>query len=229
MNEYNEKEREPVQIMDSDRAALEELREPILKMMEGELAEKLKNGHYKMIIGDDASGRVPALIVYGIAARFAQDREEDKPMMIFLAGSRKHADKKEKSKRTTEELRRILRRKNIDPDEVKNALVVTEHQHTGISSKPIVFGLQGLGIDVEIAAVSRKADNQAEGTLGVKKIYSGIDDPDIGVYQNEEVAGVIKYPEDMYSRRRLMRRGRYIGLVRQVADDIAEEIYQEIK
>jgi len=64
-----------------------ELREPIQNLLE-QLRDKIDKGEYGVIIGDDASGRIPALILDNVIKSVYQDKGYTKPKTIFFAGSK---------------------------------------------------------------------------------------------------------------------------------------------
>lgn len=62
------------------------LREPFQKIFL-KLQESIDSGEYNLIIGDDASGRIPALVVRNFIKEVYAKRGYPKPATRFFAGS----------------------------------------------------------------------------------------------------------------------------------------------
>ena len=62
-----------------------ELEEPIRKIIE-KIRERIESGEYGLIIGDDASGRIPTLILGNFIKRISEVRGLQKPNIIFIPG-----------------------------------------------------------------------------------------------------------------------------------------------
>src|SRR3989344_5225669 len=80
--------REPRDIIGSgirtpEAEAIEELREPLAGMVR-ELKNDLAEGSYDLIIGDDASGRLPAIVIGNIAQSLAKQTHREPPTVRFL-------------------------------------------------------------------------------------------------------------------------------------------------
>ena len=52
------------------------------------MRKQIESGEYRLIIGDDASGRIPALILNKVLSAFYQKLGYKSPQTIFFAGSR---------------------------------------------------------------------------------------------------------------------------------------------
>lgn len=51
-----------------------------------QIADGIKNKHWTAILGDDVSGRLPALVIGGLASRYALEHDKKPPKQIFFAG-----------------------------------------------------------------------------------------------------------------------------------------------
>jgi hypothetical protein len=220
------------QFWPQDREAIEALEQPLLEMLEGELLEKLKSGYYQLIIGEDASGRIPALIVADVAKRLAKAEDNKPPKIMFMAGSRKYADKKEKQSRTRQELKRVLAKTGLESNQMTNALIVTEYVASGHSPRPIIWALEDLGFKVDLATMSSiNNDGQAVSNLGVNNYYTGHDEECVWgkIISNYRLAGVEKNPEDIYAHKSNQSSTGLIKQSREIASQVAGRIHEQIK
>ncbi len=177
---------------------LPEMKE-LLKPMEEvvlKLKDKIKNNEYNFIIGDDASGRVPALILHKVIKQIYNENGKDIGV-TFLAGSRETEDLETKTKNIEDFLRDKL--SNISNPDV---LIVTELIHRGSSLVPFTEVLKNLGAKYDVATTGllRKYRlDELEKKLQSKIIYGKEFKPEIdGDYV---IAGVEKSYEDLFARR----------------------------
>ena len=124
---------------------IEELREPIQKILE-QIRPDIENEKYQLIIGDDSSGRVPALIMNDVIRRRYQANGSE-IANVFIAGSRgiKEGDVENKINNIKTLLETLEKRNG----KIKHALVVTEAIKTGEGMKPLAMALKEAGIGVE--------------------------------------------------------------------------------
>lgn len=226
MNHNQEKE----SFSNKDRLAISNLSEPVVRMISGQLSEKLKKGEYQLIIGEDASGRIPALIFFQIAKRYAQDFEQETPKLIFLAGSRKHADKKEKQARTEKELKSKFSKMGKKVEDINRAIIVTEHVYSGHSPRAIIWALQNLEIGVDLATLSRdgaKPVSETIETLGVDNLYFGEQATSNwrAIFGNERLSGVYKQPENIYSQKSSQTNRELLTKSRELAKQVGNWVY----
>lgn len=175
--------------LDEMKELLNPLKEVIVK-----LKEKIKNNEFDLVIGDDASGRIPALILY----KFLRDeyKKQNKDIrIVFLAGSRETEQLEDKKNKMAEFLQSQL----VDN---QNVLIVTELIHRGDSLVPLTDVLQKLHSKYDVATVGvlrkyRLPD--LENKLGVSVIWGEEGHPKID--GSNVVAGVKKNYEDLFSTR----------------------------
>jgi hypothetical protein len=169
---------------------------PLQKLL-AKLKSRLTSGRYTVMIGDDASGRVPALILNQIQNKCRLDK---KTPLYFMAGSRETKTIRKKKA----EIRRFIQKKLRLP---KGALVllVTEYIHHGDSMLLLTDVLRSLSITYEICTLSvcrhRSISTPASlsSKLGTKilfgmKAHSSLDG-------NYVLAGVQKSYEDVLATR----------------------------
>ncbi len=185
-----------------------ELREPIQTLLE-KLRDKIDNGEYNLIIGDDASGRIPTLIFEKIIRNIYRERGFKSPDTIFIAGSGQAGIGQEDKTQKLKELfskykkgKRILKPERKEDLTKIKALVITDVIQTGKSLQPLGTALKENKIDLDIATVGRwfLSDWQIayEERLG-GKIYSGGELGAPSIYQKSELSGVVKNPKDVFA------------------------------
>jgi hypothetical protein len=138
-----------------------ELERPIGYLI-GDLWNRFGRGEYQLIIGDDASGRIPTLIISGVAKEVSREKGVPAPKTVFFAGSRDTrwtaVDKK------TNAMAGFLEEhvKNINAGEtvadnnalpIERALIVTDMIDTGKSLLPLAKALEQRGIEYDIATI----------------------------------------------------------------------------
>ena len=62
-----------------------ELEEPVKKIIE-KVRNRIEHGDYGLIIGDDASGRIPALILGSFIQKVSEQKGLRRPNIIFIPG-----------------------------------------------------------------------------------------------------------------------------------------------
>lgn len=177
MNEFNKfegnKKSEPaLEKNQYNFEAIANLEEPIYSLLKKNLKKSIDKGEYNVLIGDDASGRIPTLIFRKIMLNRLdklrsnlKSEERDKLLQTyFVAGSANSDNEKE----VTDFFRKIS-----SGDKYK-ALLVTEFMGSGESMEKMTRGLEEAGIQCDAAV------------LGT---------------ENSEMGYRIKYPE-MFSRHR---------------------------
>lgn len=175
---------------------LEEMKELLnpLKEVVFKLKDKIKSGEYGLVIGDDASGRVPALILH----RFLKEeyKKQHKTLnIVFLAGSRETKGLSDKKMRMEE----FLRAKVPLDSEV---LIVTELIHRGDSLVPLTDVLQKLGSKYDIATVGilrKYRIPELEQKLGTHITFGEETHPTLD--GSLVLAGVEKDYEDLFATR----------------------------
>ncbi len=167
--------------------AIEELREPIKNILEI-LRPKIEEGKYDLIIGDDASGRIPALILHNVITSAYGHKNYEKPQILFIAGA-KYTNLNEVSERIRAHLEKHIRHYNN-----KTVLVVTEYVDTGESIEPLQAALKSLGMQYEIATVGASSlPNNTRFIVGEKNDLPRI-------FGKSHLSGVIKNRGEILGR-----------------------------
>ena len=182
---------------------ISQLREPFHDLLE-KLRERIKNGDYQLVIGDDASGRLPALLMHRVVRAVYRKSGRGELPLLFLAGSGGLQDSQRREK--TEKLESFIR-SCIEETPLRRVLIVTEVVQTGESLRPLCHVLQDLGLQYDIATVGidppdgtpERACARLAGSLGGEVVYGMKGEP--SVYGEHRLAGVQKLPEDLFAHR----------------------------
>ena len=166
---------------------IENIKEPIGKILE-QLNSDVRDGNYELIIGDDASGRIPTLIIREVMSLVNKKNNKPNPKTIFIAKPRidyRPEESSEKFQERTKDIEKNIRnhvRKILETFikshgyKPKKILVVTEGIATGNTLQPLIKSLKTLGVEFNIATLSigmnRDYLNQEWGTT----IAAGSDD-----------------------------------------------------
>jgi hypothetical protein len=189
---------------------IEELRKPLEKML-GDMRERIEAGEYGLILGDDASGRIPTLIIDKvIKSRYAR-LGYDVPHTVFVTGSKGLISKEREGKQR--EIEMLLDHVSALSARGRRALIVTDTVASGSSLLPLAMALQEKGIAFDIATVGLSAwllDSPSEEAitdhiaelqerLGNQSFYFGTTTTP-NIYEKKELSGVIKSPQDLHAR-----------------------------
>ncbi|MFA5358807.1 MAG: hypothetical protein WC310_03235 [Patescibacteria group bacterium] len=171
---------------------IEELRRPIKKII-NKLREKIDNCEYTHIIGDDASGRIPALVFRKILEHVYKTKGKEAPKTFFIPG---HSPA-------------VSRVKKIFPTQVEKdtkILIVTDTIVTGNSLYTLTLTLKEFGIPFDIATIGiysplegRNGKNpgdqyiqEIERALGGDIFYGSYATPELYEEEGHKLTGVKK-------------------------------------
>lgn len=189
--------------------AVAELENPTKKIID-KIRSRIENGEYGLIIGDDASGRIPAIILGNFIKRVSEIKGVPKPNIIFIPGKL--------GKDMPQELFfKRNRRKHLEEhiskwgaDKNKRILIVTDTIETGRSLATLVYSLSELGYSVDVATIGLGLFNEDKRLQNINlkgvEIFSGeYREPDSydhtpGIYRQHLLGGVDKNPGDEKSR-----------------------------
>ncbi len=192
---------------------MHEMREPLRNMVES-MREQIDRGEFDLVIGDDASGRLPALVLGDFISKVYKQRGEKPPQRMFFAGS----GSKDIAPLTEDE--RIIKENELagflaEHKPGQHALVITELiRSTELRSlSPLLNALKQNNIKYDIAALN--IDDRAISSAKTKNAKSETKDDDKGarVYVGEvikdgslpkiyraEMSGVYKDPKDKFAK-----------------------------
>jgi hypothetical protein len=186
---------------------IEDLRRPAEDLLL-QLKEKIDRGEYNLIIGDDASGRIPTRIFYNTLKAIYEKKKYESPKVIFFAGSGRFNTKshswirEEKTKMIKAYLKHFLKNNAIGAEKIK-ALVISEVIDTGNSLKPLADALHQEKIDFDIAAFSgpyvKEHVRRLEEYLGCKIFEPLSEETKDGIYGKLRLHGVRKETHELFA------------------------------
>lgn len=180
-------------------AQLESQAESIINQIQ----EKILRHDYSFVIGDDASGRLPALLFSKLLANIYEKDGLKKPETRFLAGSGDLVGQEAEAKKKVIE---DYLREQVLPEVAARkgkVMIVTDTIYTGKSLMPLVDALASLRIPCDIVTLQfipgYASKNTMEANIGAH-IYAGEENeinPEI--YGRSELSGVHKDVESLHA------------------------------
>ncbi len=177
---------------------IEQLRSPVENIIK-KLYPKISAGEYGLILGDDASGRIPSLLFNDIICGVYKEFGHKNPDIRFFSGSKEleGEEKNQKKEMISLYLERVLKRNEENPQ--KKALIVTDVIATGVSLDPLIEVLKEKGLDFDIASIGDVTTEDVESRWG-KEVYFGMSKlPKI--YGLGMLSGVEKNVNELFSHR----------------------------
>lgn len=138
-----------------------------------ELVPALKDHKYDLIIGDDASGRIPTLVIGRLMKEIYREDKAKSPEILFLAGKERTTN--EEKEELDNYLQKIIKEKKINPEKTK-VLLVSEYISEGKHAANFidVFKRAGLSCDIATLLIHDSSDNHKNSRkLGGTKMYIG--------------------------------------------------------
>lgn len=188
---------------------MHEMREP-LKNLARQLRERINEGKFDLIIGDDASGRLPALVLGEFITKVYDKHGRPHPKRMFFAG----AGSKQVSPLTDEQM--VVKEDQLvdflaEHEPGKSALVVTELIKSAKGLKPLINALERNNIDCEMASLlvdvkdvrtEKKSDGDVKKTSKSVPVHFGriIRDGSLPSIYRAEISGVYKNPKDLFAK-----------------------------
>lgn len=187
-----------------------DLEEPINELIR-QLRYNLESGKYDLVIGEDASGRIPALIVKKVVDHIYKSHGHNQPQLKFIAGFQTNisygldnADFENLDESEQNDLKAKIETLKNDFSGYKGtkALLVTDYIFQGKSSASIKSILQDIGVELDIATVKSShpitgADEYDTFTGSTEKTNHR--EPSIIYHYN--LGGVHKDPNQPYAER----------------------------
>jgi adenine/guanine phosphoribosyltransferase-like PRPP-binding protein len=175
-----------------------------------QLKSEISRGEYSMVIGVDAAGRVPALLIREAINNVYEHNSKNKIPIFFYAGYGQLTDpnvKAEKTEGIKTSLTKLLKYNIVDLSGDKRILLVDDAISKGRSTGPLISLIMEMGYKVDIAAigwvepsagsaVSKKESGQdrmldVKVAIGTKGIPS--------IYQAPHLSGVTKSQDQAHS------------------------------
>ncbi len=170
------------------------MEEPLIRLVD-QLKDKFKTGEYFLLIGDDASGRLPALVLKRVANYISDRNGVQRPDMRFIRGGRFDTyERYVKEVDLASQVAVLLETVKARPTN-KRALLVTEFISGGRIAKRIASELNQRGIRMDVATLDMLTSRDRYREYGIPedvKIYSGLEkhiEPPI--QQHRELTGLL--------------------------------------
>lgn len=224
-----------------------------LRLMLKKLRPDIDKGRYQMIVGEQVSGHLPALILGHAIKLIYRARGLPPPVQGFVAGSRdqRYAASDQKVRLIAPYISQLKENKGEDisweppsrntlvasmgrflrKPEAK-ALVVSETISTGVSITPLLRAFRENKIRADVAILY--FDNSDE--MGIEDLESELGARVIDVeafpnesdnfFQHKELTGLVKNPEDLFAQRMELTSVQYSNMleVRRIASEMAHRL-----
>jgi len=135
-----------------------------------QLAPAIKNHEYNIIVGDDASGRIPTLVLGGLMKEIYKKDKVIPPQILFFGG--RHLIYEENL--VSDFFQKLEKQTEIKISSSR-ALVATEYMYTGTTIVSFVKTFKKLGLSCDVAALSAEGPERyyKDKSGYLNKIYIG--------------------------------------------------------
>lgn len=163
---------------------------PLKNILE-QIREKLDSGYYGLLIGDDASGRIPALILKKVIDNIYSRHGYKKPDLKFFAGTGTEGLYLNEIENKVDDIISTLQKHHNDK---LNTLLITEYLLTGRGMNILNTALSKAGNNIEIATIALTAKHEAVVKDHIPHpIHAGIkNDQSPALYGKYDISGVKK-------------------------------------
>jgi hypothetical protein len=174
---------------------IEDLELPIENILV-QIKDKIKQGYYTTIVGDDASGRIPALILKGVFDKLSEKYQFESPELYFLAGGDSEMKDLGKQKKVA-----LVKKFIIDHSlNQGNVLLVTEHIRRGASLHDVDQAFRESGCNYEIASVTVDLHSPDEISKNISgAIIPGLYEDPPKIWGKTGLSGVGKNAKQLHS------------------------------
>lgn len=164
-----------------------------------QLMPALKEHKYNIVIGDDASGRVPTLIFGGLIREINQQDKLEPPKVLFFAAGRRESKRSQKKVKQgiTKHLLGLEKGGEINPEKSRT-LIVTEHMDTGKSLEYLAEAVKAAGLSCDAASLTSELNiedykfNKSKKLQGSKLYIGEQKEWTPPFYGKRNLSGVIK-------------------------------------
>ena len=220
--------------------ALYQLERPMEKILE-QLRQEIERSTYAVIIGDDASGRIPTRMMEKILKRIYKRKNTNPPIVRFIAGSSqlqfRSTDEQERKKAAIK--KQIASIKRAFPNNSwseKRVLIVTDTIWYGRSLDVLMTALQQNHMPADIATISlydNKTKKVLEEKWGTKIVLGMLDNAPLiyagGSGQIAAMHGVYKDSADVFSHRFAKSALSDSNAAREIAFKIADRLTKKFE
>lgn len=223
--------------MPSQEQAVRDLKVPIQDIIK-QIRPEIEQGAYRLIIGDDASGRIPAFIVGHVCKKIYEKNGLTPPHVRFIAGSTMLDDQAREKKLglVTEQIAKIRSRVAQNSNTNGKVLIVTDTISSGLSMGVLMEALKANNWQADVATIGLLKDTfdifdrkrrGFEKQWGTRIIYSLNSTPD--VYKRKSLSGVTKDAPQLFAvptgDSEEVRAARAVA--QKIADDISAVPYRK--
>jgi hypothetical protein len=143
-------------LTESERLSVTELKEPVEKII-GKFRKEIEAGEYSVILSDEASGRIPALIIGHVIKEIYERKDFPLPLFRPLAGrSARMGDKDTRLKRITnlrDQFGKIQKTFNDANRKLQKILIVTDTISTGASVGAFSEAIKDNNLKFDVATI----------------------------------------------------------------------------
>lgn len=154
-----------------ERSSVEQLKKPVQKIIK-ELQPEIEKGSYSLIIADDSSGRIPALMVGHVIKEIYEQRGFPAPLFRPIAGSSRVEDSSERTKKAdsiTAHIGEILKTFKDNGRKLDKTLVVTDTVSLGRSINLLSEALKKNHLSFDVATIAFAGEPIGELTRELEK------------------------------------------------------------
>lgn len=207
------------------------------------LRRKIRTGSYELLVGDDASGRIPTLVLRKVLSALFQEEGHAPPSTIFLSGiSGDQGASRQRICRIQSAIAKRVQTNNrvinfayssiarflggyLQDLRQKRALVVTEYIYSGGHIRPIVKGLHRNHIGTDVAAlISEK--KRICGTPVIYGVWGRQPGRSLPFYGSGSINGVCKEISSAALYTKPVEDMRSLRLARQDVCSLSEELIE---
>lgn len=212
--------------------ALEEIESATKKILQ-EYREDINKGSFSAIIGDDASGRLPALLMWRVLSNVYRNKGFPAPLCRFIAGTTNlESESPEVYKGKVQSMEDQMGRIHTDVLKARGdfpkgkALIVTDTIMFGTTAGRIIDAIKSTDADWQVAIAAIGSDmnpalhERREEQFGARIIFGIKHTPEI--YSHKALSGVQKDDRDLFARR--IRKPAGISVERQKVPEVARKV-----
>lgn len=191
-----------------ERAMLKEIGSGVRTIVQ-KLHKEIIRGDYGAVVGEDVSGRLPALMLGDVIKTLSNAHGQDAPLIRFMAGGTGLTTKEMDAKLSLAETQMRVIKNDMEKrfGIAKKVLISTEAIDTGQSMGILAVAARNAGLATDVATIGFplalvplvKTFLKAQWRASV--IHASLQIPAVSKISNE-MAGVEKNPTDLFSTRR---------------------------
>ena len=211
-----------------DERIIDALFEPTQKILE-ELRPEIEGKTYQLVIGDDASGRLPALLIWQTLRELAEKKETLRPQVRFIAGTRHYSKEGPVGMKKKHKVLEYIQGLKKDIPDLRRVLIVTDTIASGQSLEPLAQSLREVGVEYDIATIALMNNQQGVEQKLSGRVIAGGTWRDDSVYIKYHLGGVVKDIQDLHARRNIHSKHeqRIVNATREEITHLAHQLAKE--